>query len=386
MKKFLFLVLLFPGCAVLSPLQKSRIISLYHLIETGKYTDAKEVAEELVEGAESSEWANTWFARGLLCQDAYTEGRKKNDAKLYELYPDQLYVAYDSYEKARKIESRERLDRQLAPKYVLLANEFQVIGEKEFQKGNFPGAFRAFEQALEIKQNPILTVQTDTLLIYNTALAAYESENWDKAVKYLTKLHDYRYSPNASHLLFEAFLKKGDKSAAKRTLADGIKFYNYDQTLVLLLADLHYNDYDPDSAIALLDEAISKQPLNPVFHYSKGLVFQKTGQFDLAIEAYEEAIRLFPDEVLAYVNIATCYYNIGVEIEETTRTISANSVVKKERARSAEAFEQAVSWLDKAYQKKPDDPLVVAKLYDLYKSLRQTEKAKNIESQINGSK
>jgi len=386
MKKLLFVTFLLSGCAVLSPFQKSKVISLFHLIETGKYTEAKVVAEELAEGNESSGWANTWYARGLLCQNAFIEGKKKNDAKLLELYPDQLYVAYDSYEKARKIENREKMDRQLAPKYVLLANEFQLIGQREFQRRNFNESLRAFEQALSIKQNPILTIQTDTLLFYNTALAAYESENWDKAAKYLSKLHNYRFSPNATHLLFETYLKKGDRATAQKTLTEGIKYYNYDQTLVLLLADLRYTGDDSEGAAALLDEAISKQPGNPVFFYSKGLIFQKTGQFDLAVAAYEEAIRLAPDDFMSYVNIATCYYNTGVEIEESVRSLSSNNAVKKEKARSAEAFDQAVSWLDKAYQKNPQDPEVMVKIYDLYKALRQTDKAKTIENQINGSK
>jgi thioredoxin-like negative regulator of GroEL len=99
-----------------------------------------------------------------------------------------------------------------------------------------------------------------------------------------------------------------------------------------------------------------------------------------------EAYRLSPENLMISVNIATCYYNIGVEIEETIRSLTVNSAVKKERARSAGAFEQAVIWLDKAYQQEPDDPEVVARVYDLYKALRQTEKAKNIENQINGSK
>lgn len=383
MKKLIFLAFLFTGCSVLSPLQKGRLISLFHLIETAKYTEAREVAEEMIEGEESSQWANTWYARGLLCQNAYVEGKKKNDAKLFELYPDQLYVAFESYEKARRLDNKGRMDRQLAPRYVQLANEFQYEGVRQFDLGNFDASLRAFEQSLTIKNSPLLTLETDTLLIYNTALAAFESETWDKALLYLSQLHRYSYSINATHLYFKTALKTDDSLTAEKALREGISIYDYDETMVLLLSDFLYESGDYAGALQVLQDALKKQPLNPQFLYTQGLIHQKMEHYDLAIEAYQEVVRIAPENVMAHVNVATCYYNLGVEFEEAARSLTSNTAVQEERARSEEAFREAVKWLDKANQQEPDDQTVFTRIFDLYTLLRENEKARMIEGRIN---
>ena len=241
MKRLWLLIFVFTGCSVFAPLQKGKVISLYHLIETGKYEDAKELAEEMALGEESSQWANTWYARGLLSQTAYQEGIRNNDPKRYELYPRQLYVPWESYERARTIDKRERMLRQLSPKYVSLANDFQELGHKELKKGNHEEALKAFEQTLAIEKLPFLSLKQDTSLIYNTGLAAYQGKNWEKAEQYLGKLHNYRYSPNATHLLFRTQMMMGDTTAAEQVLYEGIQYYDDHEDLVLLLVQVEYN-------------------------------------------------------------------------------------------------------------------------------------------------
>ncbi len=383
MKKIILLAILLTGCSIFSPLKKSRLISLFHLIETGKYAEAKEVAEDMIGNGESAQWANTWYARGLLCQNAYAEGRKKNDAKLFELYPDQLWVAFDSYEKARRLDNKGRMDRQLAPKFVQLANEFQNLGVTHFNSNNFTESLRAFDQALTIKRSPILTVQTDTLLIYNTALAAYNSEDWDKALRYLRKLHGYRHSTNVTHLYFNTALTTGDTAVAKQALVEGVAFFNYDETLTLLLSEFPLIQGAGDDAMRVIENAIRKHPNNHKFHYTKGLILQKTEAYEPAIEAYQNAIRLAPDYLMSYLNIATCFFNIGVEREDIARTLSSNSDVQEEKAKSAEAFQEAVKWLDMANRQQPEDHAIVTRILDLYTLLRETENAGMIEEKLN---
>ena len=382
MKKLFFLVFIFYGCSVLSPLQKGKLISVFHLIEIGEYEEGKNVIEEMITDKEYSKWPRTWYARGLICQNAYHEGIKKKDRKKTELYPDQLFVAWESFEKARELDKRGRLDRQLAPRYVLLANDLRTLGETNYNGKKYAEALKAFEQAIEITQSPILTVITDTSLIYNAALAAYESKNKEKKIEYFTILHNFSYSPNATHLLFTAYLEQGDTTSAEQTLIEGVDKYKENEDLVLLLADLLFQRDDPESALKYLDTAFAKDTSKYIFPYTKGLIHQKTENYISAIEAYKQAVTLAPDELMTYVNIATCYFNIGVEIEENARTITNNRLVLEEKAKSTAAFESAVVWLDKAYEKKPKNRTVLLKLYQLYNDLRITDKARSIESQL----
>jgi len=356
---------------------------VFHLIETAKFNEAKGVVEEMINDEKSANWYRTWYARGLLCQTAYREGIRRNDSKLTELYPDQLYEAFVSFEKAARLDRSGRLDNKLVPRYIMLLNDFQRLGERGFNARNFEGALRAFEHALDISQRPFIDMPETTNLLYNAALSAYESKNWDKAVRYLNPLHGKKFSVNATHLLFNAFLEQGDAPGAIRVMAEGIENFEENEEMVLLLADLHVQRGDIKNAIKTLDEAIARDPSNFKFHHTQGLIYQKSGDFNKAILAYFEAAEHAPDELMIYVNIAKCYYNIGVEIEANARTITSISAVRVEQGRSAAAFESAVSWLDKVYEKEPADQVVLSELMQLYRTLRVTDKVRSLESRMN---
>jgi tetratricopeptide (TPR) repeat protein len=376
MKRLLFLLILFSGCSVLSPLQKSKYLTLSNLIDTGKYTEAKEVVEDMINDEQSVKWARTWYFRGHLCQTAYQEGAKKKDKALLELYPDQLYVAYDSYHKALFLDKSGKTEKLIAPKYVVLANDFQKIGEAHFKNKKFAEAFKSFEHALKITESPFLAVETDKSLIYNTGLSAYESNDWDNAIKYLAQLHNQNYSTNVTHLLSSAYLAKGDTIKAKKVLVEGVEKFNYHEDLVLLLTDLLYQTNEPEEALKLLDQVMAKQPSNYVFPYTKGLIFQKSNQYNKAIESYTQANIIAPNELMIYVNAATCYLNIGVDIEESTRTISNNRIVQERKVKSVEAFDSALKWLDKASEKNSNDPEIESKINELYRTLGAIDRIK----------
>ncbi len=382
MKRLFFLLFVFYGCSVLSPLQKGKILSLYHLIETGKFEDARDATEKMIADEESSQWVATWYARGYLCQTAYKKGMNNNDPKLYELYPDQLYVAWDSYENARKIDPKDRMARQLTPKYILLANDFQKLGMEKLNEKKFSEALRAFEKVNEIERLPFLNLDQDTILLYNTALAAYESKNWSKAKYYLEKLHKFGFSENATHLLFRTHLALSDSSAAENVLFEGIENYDDHENLVLILIELLTDQSRPEEAIAVLDKAIDENPANAVFYYNKGLVYQMHEKYAEAIRAYKNAVELNPDDLMAYSNIATCYYNIGVTYEENTLRLNSNQEVKQERQKSEKAFRLSLNWLDKTVAKNPEDIWLIERLSRLYNEMGKPDKTRSLIKNI----
>jgi tetratricopeptide (TPR) repeat protein len=373
--RLIFLIIIFFGCSLISHAQRSKVISVFQLIETAKYDEAKKAIEEAITDEKTMEWPKTWYARGLLCQTAY-------EKKKTELYPDQLFVAFDSYEKALSLDSRGRIEAQVAPRYTLLANEFQKVGERSFSSRKYKDALSAFEKALQINRSPILSVQLDTSLVYNTALAAYEAKEWEKATGYLSILHKDNYSPNVSHLLYTVYLEQRDTLSAKRVLMEGINNHKKNEELVLLLVDLLFQTDDSERAIIILDSVSSANPSKYIFPYTKGLVYQKTSKYREAIIAYEEAVNLAPDEIKIYANIGTCYYNIGVEIDENARAIAHNRTFLEEKAKSVAAFESAVEWLEKAFEKEPKNQQIISKLYQLYNALLITDKTESLKNQI----
>ncbi len=359
--------------------QKSNVIGAFQLIENGKYEDAKKIIQEAVVDKKTRKWSKTYYARGLLCQTAYEKGIAEKDKKLYELYPDQLVVAYDSYKKALSLRKNDRILDQLEPLFVELANDFIKVSEQHYASQKYEEATKSFEYVMEINQSKVLSLELDTSLIYNTALAAYKGKLYDKAITYLTRLNELNYSTNVPHLLYAIHIEQEDSASAKEALIDGINRYEKTEELVLLLVDINYEEGNIEEAVEVLDNAALKNPSNYIFPFTKGLVYQKTEQYDKAIEAYKQANVLDSAQIESCTKLGTCYFNIGVEIEKKSRSIKNNSVFLTEKAKSTEARKSAVRWLEKAYEYDPKNQTVREQLSQLYQVLQESEKLKNLD-------
>ena len=381
MKCLLVLAVIFlNACAVVAPMQKSKAFSVNHLIKTSKYLEAKGVVEEMINDPYLRRWHRTWYLRGNLAMTAYKEGISKNDKKLYELYPEQLHVAYESFKRASTQDRSRRTGKRLAPKYIMLANELQKHGDKLFKEKKYEEALKSFENALEISKMPVLKMHPDTNLIYNTAIAAYMSMDWPKAIAQLGWLHDNNHSINTSLLLANAHLENGSTGSAKKTILESIAKNSYEESLVLMLTDIMIKEKNTIEALKTLDSAIAYNPDMAVFYTTKGMIFQKTNDFPAAIAAYENALILDPDDQLNMLNIATCHYNIGVEIEEKARSIDNISEVLLVKKRSSEAFASSAGWLDKVFEKRSRNEQIKNRLYELYKLLRISDKTEILEN------
>ncbi|TVR43272.1 MAG: hypothetical protein EA394_01495 [Bacteroidia bacterium] len=379
---FILISLALAGCSIFPALQKSKYIGVRNLIDTKKYDEAKMIIEGMVEDEQFALWPRTWFYRGLLAQTAYRDGIATNDQRKTSLYTDQLYVAFSSFEQMLELDPSVQNENRLKPRYIMLANDFQQLGKRYFDSGEMEGALKAFEHAIEIIGRPFMEMEPDTNLIYNAGLAAYQSEDWEKTVTYLDMLQEYNYSPNVAHLLYHARIEKGDATAAKKKLKKGIRKYEENESLVLLLVDFYVHRQEMDSAFLVLERAISDDPSNASYHYAKGLIKQQQGNYIEAILSYFEAVEHDPDHLTAYINIATCYYNIGAEIEEESRKLTDSEMVRQKRRESEAALDSAVLWLDKAYEKKPEEQALLMKMYQLYTMLRIPDKARSLERAI----
>ncbi len=380
--KRLFLIYILLGVTILGTCQKSRVFSVFQMIESGKYEDAKEAIEMAAWNDKTSKWSRTYYAKGLLCQKAFEAGFEKNDTKKTNLYPDQLVVAYNAYEKAQKLDSGNRLKSNIAVQYYALGNDFQKLGEKYYMKMNYAKALESFELALMVSKSPLVSVETDVNLVYNTAMVAYEAKNWEKAISYLIGLNDDAYSPNMALLLYFAYVNSGDSIRAEQVLFEGEERYKSEESIVLQLVDLLVGTDRKEEAIEILDRASDRRPENHNFLWTRGLVYQQMKLYDEAIVCLTKATELAPGEVGILYNLGICFYNIGVNINEKAQQIRNNLEYQATRKQSTDKFKEAVKWLEKAYEVEPDDQETILKLYQLYYRLQMTEKQKAMELQL----
>ncbi|MFH0756099.1 MAG: tetratricopeptide repeat protein [Bacteroidota bacterium] len=371
----LFLTAVNPGVSG----QKSRVVAVFQMIDQAKYDDAKEAIELAVWNEKTSRWPRTYYAKALLCQTAYEDGYKNKDIKKTNLYPDQLYVAFGSYERALELDVRERLQNSISQKYYLLSNDFRILGRDHFAKEEYEESLQAFEYALLVNTSKLVNVKVDTGLVYNTALAAFESKNWDKAIGYLTGLHEAAHAPATSLLLYQALREKGDTARSEEVLMEAVQRYAYENQVVVYLTNLLVNTDRMDLAIQVLDEAIDYRPDDYIFWWERGLIYRRMGEREKAVENLKAALELAPDNPKIYYHLGLIYYNFGIELKESALKISSNEEYQVAKEQSEVQFREAVKWLERSYEMDPLDQETISRLYQLYYHLQMKEKEKAME-------
>ena len=334
--------------------QKSRVFSVIQLIESGKYTEAKEAIELAVWNDKTSRWSRTYYAKGLLCQKAYEEGIEKKDDKLTSLYPDQLIVAHSSYERALELGPGNRIRSAISVHYYSLANAFKSQGSDYYRNKQYTKALEAFEHALLVNNSPLVASGMDTSLVFNTALAAFESRNWDKAISYLTGLNDDGYAPESAILLYMAHMQKADSTGAEMVLRDAIERYESDGDLIMQLAEHLVNGKRLEEAIEVLAEAGTRHPGDPLFPWTRGLLYDKLGRNEEAIQSLQQALELSPEEPGIHYALGICYFNLGVSYEERAREISDREAYQLVREEARKQFQLAIEYLEKTKELNPN--------------------------------
>ena len=378
MKQYLIIFLLL-GLTLSVPGQKSKVLAVKQMIDAGKYDEAKEAIELAVGNDKTSRWHRTYYTKGLLCQTAYEAGVEKNDTKMTNLYPDQLFVAYDSYEKALELDLRERTHNLIRQQYYGLANDFRSMGKELHKKRAYKESLRAFEHALLIGESDLISAKTDTNLVYNTAMAAYESQNWGKATEYLDQLHKDAYSPKTTLLLAMAWHNAGDSIRSKEVMIEGMELYNYDESLVMYLVNELARSEKTETAKDILDKAIEAQPENYMFYWARGLVFRRMNNYDEAILNFRTATELAPDTPTLYYHIGMVYYNLGIDLRQSALTIDENDEYQEIRTQYLEKFREAVTWLEQSYELDPTNEKTISRLNQLYYQLDMKEEQKPLE-------
>jgi len=362
--------------------QKSKVLSARQAIDAGKFDEAKEAIESAVEHPGTSDWSRTHYIKGLLCQSAYEIGIEKNEVKKTSLYEDQLFVAYNSYETALELDMRKRVHSHIRQQYFLLSNDFRDMGETLYKKGDYEGALKAFEHALLVEASDLISADIDTNLVYNTGIAAYESQNWALACKYLALLHDFAYSPEASLLLSRSYVNAGDTIRGEEVMMLSLEQYEYSDSLVMYVANHLVGAGNMEKAIEVLNKSIEARPENFRFLWARGLVYEEMELYNEAIKSFLLATDISSDNPELLYHLGVCHYNIGIELRESALKISQNESYLEAREQYLEKFREAVTWFEQSYELDPMNEKTVSRLYQLYYQLQMKEKRESLEQQI----
>lgn len=361
--------------ASISFAQKGKVTSAQTLKDAGKLDEALKTINIAIDpnnkdAEKSIPWPRTWEVRGEIFQAIF---QSKNET-FKNLEADPLTKALESYKKALELDTDGKFAKSLKIKLTLLVQpDLTNQAIEAYNKEDYKKAMTSFEQILEVNNIPLMKADNpnsiDTVIIFNTGLAAFNAKEYDKAIQYYSEAAKYGYGEGrAVQQIASAYELKGDTAKSLSILQDGFAKYPGDITILTKMINIYLVTNKSDEAMKYLELAIKQDPSNASYYYAKGTLFDKLENMEEAVKSYEKAIEVDGSYFNAYYNLGALYYNEGVKQWDIARAVPANNAAKydEEVAKCEAWWAKALPIMEKCHQIDPKDISTMETLKNLY--------------------
>lgn len=364
--------------------QNAKVVNAFNYLRNyTEYKDADALAkaqvniDEAIANPGTSTKAKTWYYRGNVY---WAINESKNEVHI-GLSANPLEEAVKSYAKVVEIEPKGQYTDDSKVKILQASNILLNTGVEAFTKEDFARALQLFENAVNFKS---LLGITDTLGINNSALAAYSGKNFDKAIVHYQRLLSFNTEKNGNNYiaLSKAFKEKGDKDNAIKTLQAGRAKFPDDANLITEELNFYLVGGQTNEAEAMLRLAIDKDPKNSVLYFAAGTIYDKLGNREAVISNYKKAIEINPEYYDAYYNLGAFLFNEGKVLQDKANEEKDMKKYEAGKKLADAKFAEALPYLERAVELRPDDMDIANILLQLYGRLNMDEKFMELKKKI----
>ncbi len=358
--------------------QKGKVSAAQAYIQNGDLESAETRLNDAFENAKSADWPKTYIVAADLANAQY---KAKKDPAL-------IQKAFDYYMKALELdkEQNNRFEKEIKVALTFFTNELTNAGIEAFNSEKFADAANIFEKVLVINNLPMFAADSqgvDTAIIYNTALAAYNAKDWEKAAKYLKNSISLNYGGgDAVLLLDQVYANSNDSALMAINLQEGFTKYPEDDRILTQLINYYLETRQNDRALEYLDQAIEKDPTNATFYYARGVLNDQSKNYEKAIADYKKAAELNPDYFDALYNLGVIYFNQGVEQMNVANDKTDFKEFEKEKSKADALFKQSLPYMERANEIKPEDTGVLESLKGLYYRFEMNDKYDEVKAKL----
>lgn len=380
MKKFLLLIATVSiSFGVMA--QKGKVSGAQSFIDQGVLDKAKENIDLALANESTSNWFNTFFTKGNLCQAVFAS----DNPKYKSLYADPLQEAYASYEKAMELDAKGGTKKRIIAGmiYNKLAVNFYTDGSSKFEAKDYTAALKDFETQIKITESDKYAGAVDTGMYYNAGLAAVNSSKYSEAIKYFEKCAEMKYLGITPYFqMSEAYLSMGDTTKAEATLTGLTTKFPNDKNVTLQLIDLYIKSGKNEEALKYLAVAKETDPANYSLYYAGGIIYLNQNKNDQAITELTKSIELKPDLYDTQYGCGAAYINKAADMFK-----QANDIVDMKKYQEAVdqaniVYAKALPYMEKALELKPNDVYAMGQCKELYYRLKMTDKYNEIKAKM----
>lgn len=377
-----------------SALHAQKVKDVQEKFQKGKYDEAKEKIDELLNDPKNQSLPEAWYWKG----NVYAQLAKADSNNT--LSYDAAHEAFEAYKKYQELDQKNvlmTLEQNVG--LFMLRDVYAGKGDHFWNQKEFDKAYENFRKALEVEDyvtskgfsyNNYSYPAVDTVLLRYTAAAAYSAKKEDEAIPYFEKLADAKIAEKDFRdiygLLVQYHNKKGNTAQAEKYLALGKELFPDEEYWISVeLGDL---GNDKEQRMTRLKEMSEKYPTNAALALDYGIELRnhaliwedKPADYADRKAAYsaalKKAVELNPKNELAAFLLSEYYYIQISDLEDELRAVRGTAAADVAKKKDINAQ------IDAAYEGLHDASLKAYELYAADSSLKIQDKA-NFRKVIN---
>jgi tetratricopeptide (TPR) repeat protein len=281
-----------------------------------------------------------------------------------------LDVAFEAYTKAAELDSK--MAPKVKPEIQKLVDQYKQKGNNAYGAGDFANAAQNFAKAYDFSASPLVATP-DSMSAFNAGYLYTVSQNYELALKYLDEAMKLGYYGNEGDLYYYRYIAyyngSKDMEKAEEALKEGIQKFPANSQLIGNLITFYSNTgEDASQMIPMVEEALQRDPENHIFHFGLGLIYDRLGNFDKAIESFKKASDLNPQDYPSAYNVALTYLRQadGMLPEINAIPLNERALYDQKMGEFNVLYKEAIPYLEKAHALNPTEPTTIELLRSVY--------------------
>jgi len=285
---------------------------------------------------------------------------------------DAIEVSIAAFDKAFNAGNKMKSDVQESVyQKIAMLNQFAGM---TYNAEQYEAAGELYET--EAKYSDAIDVM-DSSAIFNASLCYEKAGKFEKAAAGYERLALVKYRGTTSAILASsAYRKAGNLEKAKAIIAEARKDNPSDKELLLELVNTNIDAGDAAGAEKALTDAIKTDPNNKQLHYTIGTIYIDLKENEKAETALNKALEIDP-------NYADAQYQLGAHLVTWAGDLKlaadqlpfGDPKYNAMKEQSNDTYKRALIPLEKYIVNYPQDKAVLTILFQLNRSLGDSEKA-----------
>lgn len=338
--------------------------------------NAKDAIDKAIEHDRTKDLPETWTYYALI----YSELALTDSAETAEGY---YKTALEARSKAKELDTAGEFDELHASLNTMLAQHELNKGIEAFQEQDFGAAYNAFDKALEYSPG-------DTTLIFNSAIAANNNNDYKNAVEKYVELVPFDDHSSHNQIMLSIpilYQQLGDTTNALKYSAIAAEKYPNDPNIVRNNILLNLEAGQTESLIGTLNDQIAKNPTEKTYPFYLGIAYSTMEDTDNAIEAYKKALAIDPNYPEVNAELGAAFLNKGIKkYNETNNANLRGAEYEAEIAKAYEIIDQALPYLEKSVELDGTSVSAISNLKLYYTIKEDDAKAEELQKRLDALK